>query len=74
MSSSALSPTEASISTGKRNIAIVELVIFSLIHVIQLVLRYMQEWQYWHHKKRQSPARCLFYSWFSMVGILSQSK
>lgn len=74
MSSNPLFPTEASISTGKRNIAIAELVIFSLIHTTQLVLRYMQEWQYWHHKKRQGSARCLLYSWFSMVGILSQSQ
>ncbi|OOQ86686.1 hypothetical protein PEBR_21954 [Penicillium brasilianum] len=72
MSSDTLSPAEATISVNKRNIAIAEIVIFSLIHVIQLSIRYMQEWKYWHHRKRQCLPRCFLYSWFSMVGILSQ--
>ncbi|KAF3387540.1 hypothetical protein F1880_000643 [Penicillium rolfsii] len=72
MSSDNHSTPEASISAGKRNVAIAEIVIFSLIFIIQLPIRYMQEWRYWHHRKRQSSARCLLYSWFSMVGILSQ--
>ncbi|KAJ5174991.1 uncharacterized protein N7482_000868 [Penicillium canariense] len=64
--------TEDSISAGKRNIAIAEVVIFSLIQIVQVSLRYMQEWRYWHHRKRKSPVRCVLYSWFSMVGLLSQ--
>lgn len=65
---------DALISPGRRNIAIAEIVLFSIIHLVQVPLRYMQEWRYWHHNKRQSPARCYFYSWWSMVGILAQGK
>ncbi|OQD77609.1 hypothetical protein PENDEC_c002G06824 [Penicillium decumbens] len=63
---------DALISPGRRNIAIAEIVLFSIIHLIQLPLRYLQEWCYWHHSKRQSPGRCFFYSWWSMVGLLAQ--
>lgn len=75
MSSELLSrATETSFSSGKRNIAIAELVLFSLVHLIQIPVRYMQEWRYWHHDKRQHPARCCVYSWWSMVGLLAQSE
>ncbi|KAJ5132114.1 hypothetical protein N7448_006272, partial [Penicillium atrosanguineum] len=63
---------DALISPGRRNIAIAEIVLFSIIHLTQIPLRYMQEWRYWHHNKRQSHGRCYFYSWWSMVGILAQ--
>ncbi|KAJ5385043.1 hypothetical protein N7517_002954 [Penicillium concentricum] len=60
------------ISTGKRNIAIAEIIIYSLIHIAQFSTRCMQEWRYWHHNKNKSTRRCVFYSWWSMVGLLSQ--
>ena len=62
------------ISTGKRNIAIAEIVIYSLVHIAQFSIRCLQEWRYWHHNKNKSIGRCVFYSWWSMVGLLSQSK
>ncbi|KAJ6131382.1 hypothetical protein N7523_001842 [Penicillium sp. IBT 18751x] len=64
--------TDALISSGRRNIAIAEIVLFTMIHLTQVPLRYMQEWRYWHHNKRQSPGRSFFYSWWSMVGLLAQ--
>ncbi|KAJ5669100.1 hypothetical protein N7462_010170 [Penicillium macrosclerotiorum] len=64
--------TEGSISAEKRNVAIAELVLFSTVQFVQFSLRYIQEWRYWHHKKRKNPFRCAFYSWFSMIGLLSQ--
>lgn len=66
--------TEISFSSGKRNIAIAEIILFSLVHIIQIPVRYMQEWRYWHHNKKQHPARCFVYSWWSMVGLLAQSE
>ncbi|KAJ5212353.1 uncharacterized protein N7498_003999 [Penicillium cinerascens] len=73
MSASIISrAADALISPGRRDIAIAEIVLFSIIHVTQIPLRYMQEWRYWHHDKRQSPGRCYFYSWWSMVGLLAQ--
>jgi hypothetical protein len=62
------------ISTGKRNIAIAEIVIYSIIHIAQFIIRFMQERRYWHHNKNKSIGRCVLYSWWSMVGLLSQSK
>ncbi|OQE17562.1 hypothetical protein PENSTE_c020G08174 [Penicillium steckii] len=63
---------ETSISTTRQNIAIAELVIFSAIHLVQIPIRFAQEWRYWHHRKQRHPLRCFIYSWFSMVGLLSQ--
>lgn len=62
------------ISTGKQNIAIAEIVIYSLIHIAQFSTRCIQEWRCWHHNKDKSIGRCVFYSWWSMVGLLAQSK
>ncbi|KAJ6137938.1 hypothetical protein N7471_004424 [Penicillium samsonianum] len=64
--------SDSPISTGKRNIAIAEIVIYSLIHVAQFSTRFMQECRYWHHNKNKSIGRCVLYSWWSMVGLLSQ--
>ncbi|CAG8898089.1 unnamed protein product [Penicillium egyptiacum] len=64
--------SDSPISTAKRNIAIAEIVIYSLIHIAQFSTRCMQEWRYWHHNKNKSAGRCVFYSWWSMVGLLSQ--
>ncbi|KAJ5574404.1 uncharacterized protein N7459_008831 [Penicillium hispanicum] len=63
---------EISISSGKHNIAISEIIIFSIVHVVQLTLRYIQEQRYWHHSKNKNPIRCILYSWFSMSGLLAQ--
>ncbi|KAJ5834555.1 hypothetical protein N7447_000581 [Penicillium robsamsonii] len=63
---------DSPIPTGKRNIAIAEIFIYSLIHIAQFSTRCMQEWRYWHHNKNKSIGRCVFYSWWSMVGLLSQ--
>ncbi|KAJ5294347.1 hypothetical protein PENANT_c006G08081 [Penicillium antarcticum] len=60
------------ISTGKRSIAIAEIVIYSIIHIAQFSTRFMQERRYWHHNKNKSIGRCVLYSWWSMVGLLSQ--
>ncbi|KAJ5808773.1 hypothetical protein N7474_010042 [Penicillium riverlandense] len=60
------------IPTDKRKLAIAEIVIYFLILIIQFPVRYIQEWRYWHHDKNQSWARCIFYSWYSMIGLLSQ--
>ena len=73
-SDSSLYTTTASASHENRNLAIAEIVLFSLIHLAQVPVRYIQEWRYWHHNKRQRPARCFFYSWWSMVGLLAQSE
>ncbi|KAJ5748625.1 uncharacterized protein N7511_010321 [Penicillium nucicola] len=64
--------SDSPISSGKRNIAIAEIVIFSIIHIAQFSTRFMQERQYWHHTKNKKIGRCVLYSWFSMVGLLSQ--
>ncbi|CAG8027794.1 unnamed protein product [Penicillium salamii] len=64
----------SSVSPGKRNIAIAEIVIYSLIHITQFSTRFLQERHYWHHTKNKGIGRCIFYSWFSMVGLLSQSE
>ncbi|KAJ5888310.1 hypothetical protein N7495_008351 [Penicillium taxi] len=61
-----------SIPKGVHDIAIAELVLFSVIHIIQIPMRYMQESRYWHHNKKPHPARCFFYCWWSMVGLLAQ--
>ncbi|CAG8144224.1 unnamed protein product [Penicillium salamii] len=63
---------DSSVSPGKRNIAIAEIVIYSLIHITQFSTRFLQERHYWHHTKNKGIGRCIFYSWFSMVGLLSQ--
>ncbi|KAJ5234812.1 uncharacterized protein N7469_003980 [Penicillium citrinum] len=63
---------ETPISTARQNIAMAEIVIFSAFHLVQFPVRFAQEWRYWHHRKDRHPARCFFYSWFSMVGLLSQ--
>lgn len=63
-----------SVSVERRNIAIAEIVLWSIIHLLQIPLRYKQEWRYWHHWKNRNPGRCLFYSWWSMTGILAQRK
>ncbi|KAJ5514591.1 hypothetical protein N7463_004143 [Penicillium fimorum] len=63
---------DSPISTGKRNISIAEIFIYSFIHITQFSTRCMQEWRYWHHNKNRSIGRCVFYSWWSMVGLLSQ--
>ncbi|KAJ5615694.1 hypothetical protein N7537_000808 [Penicillium hordei] len=64
--------SDSPITTGKRNIAIAEIVIYSLIHTAQFSTRCMQEWRHWHHNKNKSIGRCVFYSWWSMIGLLSQ--
>ena len=65
---------DSPISAGKRNIAIAEIVIYSFIHIVQFSTRFMQEQWYWHHNKNKKIGRCIFYSWWSMIGLLSQSK
>ncbi|OGM50620.1 hypothetical protein ABOM_000645 [Aspergillus bombycis] len=59
-------------STDRRHIAIAEVVIFSLIQIIQCTTRFLQEWKYWHHNKRKSVPRCTFYSWYGLVGLVAQ--
>ncbi|PWY90748.1 hypothetical protein BO70DRAFT_283958 [Aspergillus heteromorphus CBS 117.55] len=56
----------------RRYIAIAEIVIFSVIQTVQFIMKFMQEWRYWHHNKRKSYARCFLYSWFGLLGILAQ--
>ncbi|KAJ5709363.1 hypothetical protein N7493_010697 [Penicillium malachiteum] len=60
----------ALISNGLHNIAIAQVILFAIILAVQFPMRYMQEWRYWHHSKRQSHARCALYSWWSMIGLL----
>jgi hypothetical protein len=62
------------VSPGKSNIAIAQIVIFSFFHIVQFGTRYMQERQYWHHNKNKHVGRYILYSWWSMVGLLSQSE
>ncbi|KAF7592233.1 hypothetical protein BBP40_000505 [Aspergillus hancockii] len=59
-------------SLEKRHIAIAEVAIFTLIQIVQCTTRLIQEWRYWHHEKRKSRSRCLFYSWFGMIGLVAQ--
>jgi hypothetical protein len=61
-------------SVGHIRIAIAEVTIFSLIQLVQFATRYMQEWQYWHHRRERNVRRCVLYSWFGMLGILAQRK
>ncbi|PYI01295.1 hypothetical protein BO78DRAFT_379289 [Aspergillus sclerotiicarbonarius CBS 121057] len=56
----------------KRYIAIAEIIIFSIIQLVQFFMKFSQEWRYWHHNKRKSYARCFLYSWCGLLGILSQ--
>ncbi|GAQ05070.1 hypothetical protein ALT_2391 [Aspergillus lentulus] len=60
-----------SLSGGHTHIAIAEVTIFSLIQVVQFITRFMQEWQYWHHRRERNVHRCVLYSWFGMLGILA---
>ncbi|KAJ5524346.1 hypothetical protein N7494_010996 [Penicillium frequentans] len=60
-----------SIPNGLHNFAIAQIILFSIIYLAQLPMRYKQEWKYWHHKKRQHPSRCALYSGWSMVGLLA---
>ncbi|RAK94934.1 uncharacterized protein BO80DRAFT_315529, partial [Aspergillus ibericus CBS 121593] len=53
-------------------IAIAEIIIFSVIQIVQFLMKFSQEWRYWHHNKRKSYARCFMYSWWGMLGILAQ--
>ncbi|PYI14415.1 hypothetical protein BO86DRAFT_370777 [Aspergillus japonicus CBS 114.51] len=62
----------AIISPENRYVAIVEVVLFSIIQLVQFLMRYNQEWRYWHHRKQRRPARCFLYSWWGLLGILSQ--
>ncbi|KAB8234075.1 uncharacterized protein BDW43DRAFT_310434 [Aspergillus alliaceus] len=59
-------------SPSKRHVAIAEMVLFSLIQIIQCSTRLMQEWKYWHHNKRKSVPRCIFYSWYGLIGLVAQ--
>ncbi|KAJ5582681.1 hypothetical protein N7535_001301 [Penicillium sp. DV-2018c] len=61
-------------SAERQHIAIAEIVIYSLLHLVQFSTRYMQEQRYWHHNRHKGVGRCVFYSWCSMIGLLSQSK
>lgn len=63
-----------SIPNGLHNIAIAQVILFSIIYLVQLPVRYKQEWKYWHHTKRQHPVRCALYSGWSMVALLAMSK
>ncbi|KAJ0415712.1 hypothetical protein BJY00DRAFT_251989 [Aspergillus carlsbadensis] len=54
------------------NFAVGELAIFSTIHIVQFVVRFIQERRYWHHDRRRSFGWCFTYSWWGMVGTLSQ--
>ncbi|KAJ5436002.1 hypothetical protein N7445_006887 [Penicillium cf. griseofulvum] len=63
---------DSPISTWKRNVAIAEIAIYSLVLIIQFITRYIQEWRYWHHNKNKGVGRCVFYSWWGMIGLLSQ--
>ncbi|KAJ5673011.1 hypothetical protein N7507_002138 [Penicillium longicatenatum] len=60
-----------SIPNGLHKFAIAQVILFSIIYLIQLPMRYKQEWKYWHHNKRQHPIRCALYSSWSMVGLLA---
>ncbi|KAE8150217.1 hypothetical protein BDV25DRAFT_129744 [Aspergillus avenaceus] len=60
------------LSQTSRNIAIAEIVIFSVIQVVQCVTRYRQEWTYWPHEKRKSVSRCCFYAWYGLIGLVAQ--
>ncbi|RHZ52836.1 uncharacterized protein CDV56_105913 [Aspergillus thermomutatus] len=61
-----------SLSVDRTRIAITEVTIFSIIQLVRFVTRFMQEWQYWHHRKEKNVLRCLLYSWFGMLGVLAQ--
>ncbi|BCS10677.1 hypothetical protein AKAW_08415 [Aspergillus luchuensis IFO 4308] len=60
------------ITASKHHLAIAEIVLFCLVQLIQFITRYSQEWRYWHHTKRKSHPRCIFYAWFGMIGLLAQ--
>ncbi|KAH1311456.1 hypothetical protein KXV68_000603 [Aspergillus fumigatus] len=64
--------TMQSLSVGHTRIAIAEVTIFSFIQLVQFITRFMQEWQYWHHRRERNVRRCVLYSWFGMLGILAQ--
>ncbi|KAL4876625.1 hypothetical protein BJY04DRAFT_222957 [Aspergillus karnatakaensis] len=56
----------------KHNSAIAQLIVFSAIHVVQFILRLIQERRYWHHTRRRSNVWCFAYSWWGMIGIIAQ--
>ncbi|PYH88693.1 hypothetical protein BO71DRAFT_488560 [Aspergillus ellipticus CBS 707.79] len=56
----------------KYYIAIAEIIIFSVVQIVQVTMKFLQEWRYWHHSKRKSYARCFLYSWFGLLGLLAQ--
>ncbi|THC90083.1 hypothetical protein EYZ11_010462 [Aspergillus tanneri] len=60
------------IPLDRLQVAIAEVVIFSIIQVVQFATRYIQEWRYWHHGMRKSLPRCFFYSWCGLLGVLAQ--
>lgn len=65
--------SDDTISDGKIDLAILEVIVFSIILILQFPMRYLQEWRYWHHRKNKRHPRCTIYSWLSMAGLLSHS-
>ncbi|KAF1988997.1 hypothetical protein K402DRAFT_418832 [Aulographum hederae CBS 113979] len=59
-------------STHRTNIAIAEVTLFSLILLIQLRTRYIQEYHYWNHKQRRRHFRCAVKAWGSLISFLAQ--
>ncbi|KAL2867157.1 uncharacterized protein BJX67DRAFT_105458 [Aspergillus lucknowensis] len=60
------------ISEEKRVFAVAELAMFSVIHIIQFITRFIQERRYWHHSKLRSVGWCFVYAWWGMIGFLAQ--
>ncbi|KAL2825248.1 hypothetical protein BJY01DRAFT_241583 [Aspergillus pseudoustus] len=56
----------------KHDLAIAGLAIFSAIHIVQFVTRFIQERRYWHHSRCRSIGWCFTYSWWGMIGMWAQ--
>lgn len=69
-----LCPNHTCVAMAVNSSPVAEITLFSIIHLVQFTTRVVQEWRFWHHKKRRSIGRCLFYSWFGMIGLWAQCK
>lgn len=62
-------------SPGRLNTAIAELVFWGHVWPLALLIRIVQEWHYWNHRRERNIARCIVYGWWrNLIVLLAQSE